>query len=128
MIITPFFSTMPVQPKYVPPKKRVEDPLKALAPENFPCFGNGGGIRKSTLDFKQQILNAEEQRKKAQEVNTDAMSRDELIKDGWAILPLRSGVREVYTRHGEFGTALAEIDQFHELMGMKRPVDVRFDF
>jgi len=119
---------MPVQTKYVPPKKRVEDPLKALAPENFPCFGNGGGIRKSTLDFKQQILNAEEQRKKALEVNTDAMSREELIKDGWAILPLRPGVREVYIRHGSFTPVQTEIDEFHHRLGLKRPADIRYDF
>ena len=118
---------MPVQTKYVPPKKRVEDPLKALAPENFPCFGNGGGIRKSTLDFKQQILNAEEQRKKAQEVNTETMTREELEKDGWAILPLRPGVRETYVRHGGFTPVPTEIDEFHDRLGLKRPVDVRFE-
>lgn len=121
-----FFSKM--SRKYVPPKNRVVDPLACLAPENFPCFGNGGGIRKSTLDFKQQILNAEEQRKKAQEVNTDTMSREELIKDGWAILPLRPGVREVYIRYGGFTPVQTEIDEFHYLLGLKRPADIRFDF
>ena len=103
------------------------DPMAALAPENFPCFGNGGGIRKSTLDFKQQVLNAEEQRKKVVEVNTDTMSREELEKDGWAVLQLRQGVRETYVRYGGFTPVLTEIDEFHDRLGLPRPKDIWAD-
>ena len=124
----------PVRGKYVPPKNRVVDPLACLAPENFPCFGNGGGIRKSTLDFKQQILNAEEERKKAVEASIydpsklGSMTREQKEKEGWVVIDIPKVPRTVYVKYGHWERPKTEIDHFLERHGLPAIPDERFDF
>ena len=99
--------------KYVPPKNRVADPLACLAPENFPEFGAGGGIRKSTLNFKNQMLNAEEERKKAEAERAKApLTREQKEKDGWVVFTLPKVPRTVYVKYGYYKGPRFEIDEY----------------
>jgi len=99
--------------KYVPPKNRVVDPLACLAPENFPDFGAGGGIRKSTLNFKNQMLNAEEERKKAEAERAKApLTREQKEKDGWVVFTLPKVPRTVYVKYGYYKGPRFEIDEY----------------
>jgi len=85
--------------KYTLPKNRVVEPISSLSPDNFPEFGSATPSPRSPLNFKQQILTAEEQRKKADDPsNYDStkirmMKREQLEKDGWAVLSLPKGGR-----------------------------------
>jgi len=106
--------------KYTLPKNRVAEPITSLSPDNFPEFGNAAPL-KSVLNFKNIVVEAEEQRKKMLEAsnydstNPQKMSHDQLIKEGWAILPFQVPARTILvTPYTNTTTEKLEIDLFLE--------------
>lgn len=97
---------------YIPPKKRVADPLACLAPGNFPEFGREGPPpAKSALDFKAHVVNAEEERKK-REAAVKPLTREQKEKDGWAVITLPKEPRTVFIKYGYYKGPRFEIDEY----------------
>ena len=87
----------PARAKYLPPKARVNQPVISISSDNFPEFATVHTPVKAVLNFKTQILAAEEERRKANDpllydsTKINTIKREKLIEDGWAILPFTKG-------------------------------------
>ena len=87
----------PARAKYLPPKARVNQPIISISSDNFPEFGTVQSPAKPVLNFKSQVLAAEEERRKANDplcfdsTQTNRINREKRIEEGWAILPFTKG-------------------------------------
>jgi hypothetical protein len=106
--------------KYVVPKNRVVEPIVSLSPDNFPEFGTTVN-QKCSLNFKSQVVMAEEQRKKMLEAsmydstNPQKMNHTQLVKEGWAVLPFQVPARSILiTPYTSKNIEKLEIDTFLE--------------